>query len=119
MITYRIFIRSFTALSAVFTLATGIGATFAPSTARAETSVFSAFVDDVDDPGFMDYTDDACTPGQAGADACAAPTRAIHNTSGTTVRVPATGTPAPPAGTTTSIIMRDGGVCDPIRHMGC
>jgi hypothetical protein len=23
------------------------------------------------------------------------------------------------AGTSTSIIMRDGGVCDPIRHMGC
>jgi hypothetical protein len=24
-----------------------------------------------------------------------------------------------PAPTTTGIIMRDGGVCDPIRHMGC
>jgi hypothetical protein len=33
-------------------------------------------------------------------------------------------TPSPtvqpaPVGTTTGIIMRDGGVCDPIRHMGC
>ena len=27
-------------------------------------------------------------------------------------------TAAPPA-TTQGIIMRDGGVCDPIRHMGC
>jgi hypothetical protein len=26
--------------------------------------------------------------------------------------------PAPTA-TTTGIIMRDGGICDPIRHMGC
>jgi hypothetical protein len=24
-----------------------------------------------------------------------------------------------PVGTTQGIIMRDGGVCDPIRHMGC
>ena len=28
-------------------------------------------------------------------------------------------TTAAPAGTTQGIIMRDGGVCDPIRHMGC
>jgi hypothetical protein len=26
---------------------------------------------------------------------------------------------AAPAPTTQQIIMRDGGVCDPIRHMGC
>jgi hypothetical protein len=26
---------------------------------------------------------------------------------------------AAPAPTTQGIIMRDGGVCDPIRHMGC
>jgi hypothetical protein len=26
---------------------------------------------------------------------------------------------AAPTGTTQGIIMRDGGVCDPIRHMGC
>ncbi len=37
---------------------------------------------------------------------------------------PAPGAPLPtvmPAGsiTTQGIIMRDGGVCDPIRHMGC
>ena len=34
----------------------------------------------------------------------------------TTVAVPTTTTIAP---TTQGIIMRDGGVCDPIRHMGC
>jgi hypothetical protein len=28
-------------------------------------------------------------------------------------------TGAGPAATTQGIIMRDGGVCDPIRHMGC
>ena len=27
--------------------------------------------------------------------------------------------PAAPTGTAQGIIMRDGGVCDPIRHMGC
>ena len=27
--------------------------------------------------------------------------------------------PAPVTTTTQGIIMRDGGVCDPIRHMGC
>ena len=119
MTTYRIFTRSFTTLSAILALAIGVAATVAPSTARAESSVFGAFVDDVDDASFMDYTDDACTPGgQAGADACAAPSRAIHNTSGTTVKVPASGAPAP-AGASTNIIMRDGGICDPIRHMGC
>jgi hypothetical protein len=39
---------------------------------------------------------------------------------------PALAIPAPsvsptvgPAPTTQGIIMRDGGVCDPIRHMGC
>ena len=26
---------------------------------------------------------------------------------------------AAPAATTQGIIMRDGGICDPIRHMGC
>lgn len=30
--------------------------------------------------------------------------------------VPTTAAPAP---TTQGIIMRDGGICDPIRHMGC
>ncbi len=38
---------------------------------------------------------------------------------------PATSTPVPvaaqaaPAPATQGIIMRDGGICDPIRHMGC
>jgi hypothetical protein len=27
--------------------------------------------------------------------------------------------PAPATATTQGIIMRDGGICDPIRHMGC
>jgi hypothetical protein len=31
----------------------------------------------------------------------------------------AAATGAGPAATTQGIIMRDGGVCDPIRHMGC
>jgi hypothetical protein len=70
----------------------------------------------------MDYTDDACTSSvtgqQAGADACGAASRAIHNTSGTTVKVPTAGAPVP-AAAGTNIIMRDGGICDPIRHMGC
>jgi hypothetical protein len=44
------------------------------------------------------------------------------------VAAPAIATPVPapsptvapaPVGTTQGIIMRDGGVCDPIRHMGC
>jgi hypothetical protein len=39
--------------------------------------------------------------------------------------LPTAGGPAPtttvglPGATTQGIIMRDGGVCDPIRHMGC
>ncbi|MDA0160848.1 hypothetical protein OM076_11280 [Solirubrobacter ginsenosidimutans] len=39
--------------------------------------------------------------------------------------IPTTAGPAPtttvglPGATTQGIIMRDGGVCDPIRHMGC
>lgn len=122
MTTNRIFSRSFAALSTILTLATGFALTVVPSTARAESAVFTVFEDDSDDAGFMDYTDDACTPslmgGHAGADACAAPSRAIHNASGTTVKIPATGAPTP-ATTDTNIIMRDGGICDPIRHMGC
>ncbi len=122
MTTYRIFSRSFAALSMTFTLATGVALMVAPSAARAESAVFGAFDDDSDDVGFMDYTDDACLPSatgrQAGAEACAAPARAIQNTSGTTVRVPTIGAPVP-AGGTTNIIMKDGNICDPIRHMGC
>jgi hypothetical protein len=41
----------------------------------------------------------------------AAPASAQVNTVG-----PAAGTPPP---VTQGIIMRDGGICDPIRHMGC
>jgi hypothetical protein len=38
----------------------------------------------------------------------------------TPIAAPAGPTPTVlPAPTTQGIIMRDGGVCDPIRHMGC
>ena len=71
-----------------------------PRTGRV---VFSAFADRAADGRFMDYTDDACTPSavnrQAGDLACAAISHTLATTEG--------------------IIMRDGGVCDPIRHMGC
>lgn len=116
MTTNRLFSRSFATLSTILTLATGFTLTFAPSTARAE-SAFSIFVDDSADPSFMDYTDDACTPSLTG-DACAAPARAVREASGTVVRVPAAGVSAPSA-PATNIIMKDGNVCDPIRHMGC
>jgi hypothetical protein len=33
--------------------------------------------------------------------------------------VPVLTTTSVPAGTSQGIIMRDGGICDPIRHMGC
>jgi hypothetical protein len=37
-------------------------------------------------------------------------------TVGTSAPAPVLSAPAP---TTQGIIMRDGGICDPIRHMGC
>ncbi|MDA0183811.1 hypothetical protein OJ997_26130 [Solirubrobacter phytolaccae] len=40
--------------------------------------------------------------------------------SAATTSTPRVVTAAPaPSATTQGIIMRDGGVCDPIRHMGC
>jgi hypothetical protein len=51
----------------------------------------------------------AALGGAASASATTVPTSAPHTT---TVQ------PAPGA-TTQGIIMRDGGICDPIRHMGC
>jgi hypothetical protein len=70
---------------------------------RTASVVFSAFADRAADGRFMDYTDDACMPSAmsraAGDQACAAISHALTTTEG--------------------IIMRDGGVCDPIRHMGC
>jgi hypothetical protein len=87
-----------------------------PATAgkpRTGSVVLSALMMYSDDGGFMDYTDDACTPSQmsrqAGEDACAAISGALHD--GSMSDAPST----PEEG----IIMRDGGVCDPIRHMGC
>jgi hypothetical protein len=82
---------------------------------RTGSVVFSAFMDYTDDVGF---TDDACTPSQlsrqAADQACAAISRALHDT--TTAPSPLITGPSAP---TEGIIMRDGGVCDPIRHMGC
>jgi hypothetical protein len=77
---------------------------------RTGSVVFSAFMDYSDDVGFMDYTDDACMPSQmsrqAGTQACAAISRALRDA-------------AAPSTPETGIIMRDGGICDPIRHIGC
>jgi len=53
-------------------------------------------------------------PSGAHAAGSAAMTTGAH----TTV-VPTTVPVSPSAGTSQGIIMRDGGVCDPIRHMGC
>jgi hypothetical protein len=76
------------------------------------TVVFSAFMDASDDAGFMDYTDDSCMPSlmsrTAGEQACAAIAGALRD-------APLT----PPSTSAAGIIMRDGGICDPIRHMGC
>jgi hypothetical protein len=87
---------------------------------RAGSVVFSALMGD-GASGSMDYTDDACTPSQmsrqAGDQACAAISRALRDAAapGTTIPILTTVPSAPTEG----IIMRDGGVCDPIRHMGC
>jgi hypothetical protein len=51
----------------------------------------------------------AALGGAASASAMTVPTSVEH----TTTVLPASGA------TTQGIIMRDGGVCDPIRHMGC
>jgi hypothetical protein len=45
-----------------------------------------------------------------------APSFAATPAVGTSVPTSAQATPAP---TSQGIIMRDGGICDPIRHMGC
>jgi hypothetical protein len=72
---------------------------------RTGTVVFTAVMSYGSDGRFMDYTDDACTWSltnrQAGADACDALGEALLETR------------------ESGIIMRDGGICDPIRHMGC
>jgi hypothetical protein len=73
---------------------------------RTGSVVFSVLVDS-DGAGFMDYTDDVCMPSlmspQAGAQACGAISGALRDA----------------AASGMGIIMRDGGICDPIRHMGC
>ena len=47
------------------------------------------------------------------------PSLAATTTAATVAPQPVTTVSPAPAPTTTGIIMRDGGVCDPIRHMGC
>jgi hypothetical protein len=90
--------------------------------ARTGSVVLSAFMDDSDDASFMDYTDDACMPSlmsrQAGEQACAAVSRALSDAFAS-ARTAADVLTAPPSTPDTGIIMRDGGICDPIRHMGC
>jgi hypothetical protein len=117
MTTYKIISRPFAALSAILTLATAVAVIAAPAPARADSAIFSVFVDDSDDAGFMDYTDDdgvsSLTSAQAGAVAPAASSGA-----GAAAKVPAAGVLVPPK-PAVNIIMRDGGICDPIRHMGC
>jgi len=89
---------------------------------RTGSVTFSAYMEYSEDGSFMDYTDDTCVQSQltrqAGADACAAISGALHAGSLSPETAPGpviTGPATPEEG----IIMRDGGVCDPIRHMGC
>ncbi len=87
---------------------------------RTGSVTFSAFMDYTDDVSFMDYTDDACmsslTSRQAGDQACAAISRALGDAAAAAATDALISAPMTPA---TGIIMRDGGICDPIRHMGC
>ena len=89
---------------------------------RTGSVTFSAFMDYTDDAGFMDYTDDACMPSamsrQAGTQACDVLSRAARDGAATAAAAPAAPIAAP-ATPDEGIIMRDGGICDPIRHMGC
>ena len=88
---------------------------------RTGSVVFSAFMDYSDDASFMDYTDDACMPSlmtrQAGTQACTAISRALRDAASAAAAPGAVITA--PSTPETGIIMRDGGICDPIRHMGC
>jgi hypothetical protein len=81
---------------------------------RTGSVVFSTFMDAGDDAGSMKYTDDACMSSQmsqqAGTQACTELTRAFNDAVGWSFGATHSGN---------GIIMRDGGVCDPIRHMGC
>ena len=44
---------------------------------------------------------------------------AVPASAATAIPQPGSGPFVAPAPTTQGIIMRDGGICDPIRHMGC
>jgi len=56
---------------------------------------------------------------RAGLLAAAVPAGAAAPAGTRPVRANGTLPAAPSSTTTQGIIMRDGGVCDPIRHMGC
>jgi hypothetical protein len=87
---------------------------------RTGTIVFSAASVD---SRFMDYRDDACdfslTNRQAGDQACAAVSGALREASTAAATAPTLSPFVPSTPDAAGIIMRDGGVCDPIRHMGC
>src|SRR5262245_36460400 len=110
MISRRIISRPLGTLSMFLMLATGGALTAASSTAQAAAAkpviMSDVFTDDGDEADFMDYTDDLGLASQAAA--AAAPV----------ISAPAAPSTVP-APRTQGIIMRDGGVCDPIRHMGC
>ena len=80
---------------------------------RTGSVVFSTSMDDTDDH----FCTQLLMTRQAGDQACAAVSSAFRDAA-TAAASPASST-AVPTSPETGIIMRDGGVCDPIRHMGC
>ena len=92
-----------------------------PATAGKPRTGSIVFTSVSNDASFMDYVDDACMASsmsrQATTQACDVVSRAFHEAAATALTAPAPlDAPSTP---TQGIIMRDGGVCDPIRHMGC
>jgi len=89
---------------------------------RTGSVVFSAFMDYGDDGKFMDYTDDACAASlmsrQAGTQTCDTLVRAFRDAADAAAMTPSN-TIVAPSTSEAGIIMRDGGICDPIRHIGC
>jgi hypothetical protein len=121
MITRKTVSRPLTALCALAALVGGIALTAAPAAAQAL----------IDDPFFFDVFmsegDDAACLGDA-VDTDTEPSSnrqgvAQDGAAARAVRAPSTTVPVPtstaPSTSTPSIIMKDGNICDPIRHMGC